>query len=55
LKGRLGAGLTPKGEYIPLANKIKDYLAEPIKPTLNDIEWLSFKNIISQQMAIIDN
>lgn len=55
LKGRLGAGLTPKGEYIPLANKINDYLVEPVLPTLDDIEWLSFKSIISQQMAVIDD
>jgi len=55
LKGRFGLGITPKGEHIPLANKINDYLVEPVLPTYADIEWLSFKTIISQQMAIIDS
>lgn len=54
LKGRLGNAITPKGEYIPLANKINEYLIEPIFPTYEDIEWLSFENIISQQMSVID-
>lgn len=54
LKGRLGTGITPKGEYIPLANKINDYLMDPVLPTKADIEWLSFKDIISQQMAVLD-
>ncbi|GLS92619.1 hypothetical protein GCM10007916_36910 [Psychromonas marina] len=53
LKGRLGNAIMPKGEYIPLANKINEYLIDPILPTYEDIEWLSFENIISQQMAVI--
>lgn len=55
LKGNLSKGITPKGKYIPLSNKITEYLECPVLPTIKDIEWLSFQNIISQQMALVVN
>lgn len=55
LKGRLAEGITIKGEYIPLANKINEYLIRPVLPKKEDIEKFSFENIISKQLAVIDN
>ena len=55
LKGHLSNGITPKGEYISLSNKIIEYLECPVLPTIKDIEWLSFKNIIHQQMALVES
>lgn len=54
LKGRLSAGIVPKGDAISLANKIRDYLEKPILPTNNDIECFSFNNIVTQQMAMVN-
>jgi len=55
LKGRLGSGITPKGDYIALGDKISEYLEFPILPTEKDVASLSFERIISQQMAMIDS
>lgn len=55
LKGRLKQGLSPKGEYLPLADKIISYLDKPIVPTYEDIKYFSFEKIISKQMSMLDS
>jgi len=55
LKGKLSAGISPKGDFIKLSNKINAYIDNPVIPTRKDIEWLSFENIISQQMQLVES
>lgn len=54
LKGRLSAGIAPKGDFVALSEKMNEYLLNPVMPTKADVEWLSFKNIITQQMSVVD-
>jgi len=54
LKGRLARGITPRGDFIGLSEKINEYLLTPAFPAREDVEWLSFESIISQQMSLVE-
>lgn len=53
LIGRLKAGLIPKGDDKLMAQKINEYLSNPIMPLEEDVEAFSFENVISEQIGLI--
>lgn len=53
LIGRLKAGLISKGDDVIMAQKMREYLFNPILPLKNDIESFSFENVISAQLSLI--
>jgi glycosyltransferase involved in cell wall biosynthesis len=53
LTGRLKAGLIPKGNDEMMAEKINDFLLNPVVPMAEDVEAFSFENVISEQLGLI--
>jgi glycosyltransferase involved in cell wall biosynthesis len=52
LRGHLKSGIVPIGDHIVLAAKINEYLNSPVFPLVEELDWLSFENVISKQMML---
>ena len=54
LIGELSRGIVPKGDFVGLANVISEYLNDPVLPSKDSIERLSFDSIIKQQLELLN-
>ncbi len=54
LIGELSRGIVPKGDFLGLAKVISEYLNDPVLPSKESIERLSFDSIIKQQLELLN-